>query len=152
MAIPSIDEVISGQFRFLGQHLSTTVGQFTGTREEKYRLDPPYQRPDVWTIEQRENLIRSVFAGIPIPPVIVNYRQGQGIYNVIDGRQRLTTICMFMHDKLVVDGYKFSTMPQAVQRQFENAALPCIECRFKTEAEEEVYYNVFNYSGTVHQH
>src|ERR1044071_6477591 len=66
-------------------------------------LDPPYQRGDVWTEEQRVNLIRSLLMGVPIPALIVNRRGGNSAwsekygdvgeawYACIDGKQRITT-------------------------------------------------------------
>lgn len=68
-------------------------------------LDPPYQRGDVWTDDQRMGLVRSWLMGIPIPAVVINdrsspswahanpgYFDGDGtpaIYAVIDGKQRI---------------------------------------------------------------
>lgn len=68
-------------------------------------LDPPYQRGDVWTAEQRMGLIRSWMQGVPIPAVIINDRISPAwfranpqdrndppyAYAVIDGRQRIQT-------------------------------------------------------------
>lgn len=68
-------------------------------------LDPPYQRGDLWTTDQRIGLVRSWLTGVPIPAIIVNDRasawwtdidaydpKGLGPnYAVIDGKQR--TLC-----------------------------------------------------------
>jgi len=160
--LPTIQETMDGTLPFLGQTYAFAVSEYCSARGERmYRLNPSYQRPDVWTTEQRENFIRSLFANIPVPPVIINelpssridYSQGDTPYhyNVIDGRQRLTTLRMFMHGDLVVDGYTYETLPTKFKWQFENAPFPSIRVRFETEEEEAVYYNIFNYSGTKHE-
>src|SRR3982750_3802352 len=65
-------------------------------------VDTPYQRGDVWTEEQRRNLIKSLIMGIPTPAVILNARHlvrewratdpnADIGWSCIDGKQRLTT-------------------------------------------------------------
>jgi hypothetical protein len=79
-------------------------------------LDPPYQRGDVWTIEQRMGLVRSWLQGVPIPAVIINDRcsptwfaanpQDRAnpvyAYAVIDGRQRIQTAIDWFAGELLV--------------------------------------------------
>lgn len=65
-------------------------------------IDLPYQRGEVWTTDQRVELVRSWLTATPIPAVIVNDRcnhlwtdanghvdNDEPIYAVIDGKQRL---------------------------------------------------------------
>lgn len=65
-------------------------------------LSPSYQRGDVWGTIRRRNFIRSLLMGIPIPSLVVNQRMfaegWQEDYRVavIDGKQRITTIFMFL--------------------------------------------------------
>lgn len=80
-------------------------------------LNPPYQRGDVWTTDQRVALIYSWLTGATVPSITVNDRSGHiwkdkknfdirktdsGIWAVIDGRQRLTTAVMWMQGKFAV--------------------------------------------------
>lgn len=37
-------------------------------------VDTPYQRGPVWTQEQRQNLVRSLLRGLPIPAIVLNDR------------------------------------------------------------------------------
>jgi len=61
-------------------------------------LSPSYQRADVWPTGDAQLLIESVLRGVPLPSVIILKLQGEsGItYEVVDGKQRLTSILRFM--------------------------------------------------------
>lgn len=56
---------------------------------------PEFQRIFRWTVEQQSRLIESIFLGIPIPPIFVAQRS-DGVWDVVDGVQRLSTIFRFM--------------------------------------------------------
>ncbi|WP_328915189.1 MULTISPECIES: DUF262 domain-containing protein [unclassified Streptomyces] len=56
---------------------------------------PEFQRIFRWTLEQQSRLIESVFLGIPVPPIFVAQR-ADGVWDVVDGVQRLSTIFRFM--------------------------------------------------------
>ena len=56
---------------------------------------PEFQRIFRWTDEQQSRLIESIFLGIPIPPIFVAQRS-DGVWDVVDGVQRLSTIFRFM--------------------------------------------------------
>ena len=54
-------------------------------------IHPEFQRFFRWSDRQKTNLIESILLGIPIPPVFVSQRD-DGIWDVVDGLQRLSTI------------------------------------------------------------
>ncbi|AYF97001.1 DUF262 domain-containing protein [Protaetiibacter intestinalis] len=58
-------------------------------------VHPEFQRIFRWTLEQQSKLIESIFLGIPIPPIFVATRK-DGVWDVVDGVQRLSTIFRFM--------------------------------------------------------
>lgn len=64
----------------------------------KLNLTPSYQRGDVWGTGARQLLIESVLRGIPLPSVILlKPSDGQSqLYEVVDGKQRLTSILRFV--------------------------------------------------------
>lgn len=71
-------------------------------------LDPNYQRRDVWTIDKQTAFIESLFMGIVVPPIYVVENLGDDFldeikYEVVDGKQRLTAIDMFINGKLKLD-------------------------------------------------
>lgn len=54
-------------------------------------IHPEFQRFFRWSSQQKSNLIESILLGIPLPPIFVSQR-GDGVWDVIDGLQRLSTI------------------------------------------------------------
>ena len=58
-------------------------------------LSPSYQRGDVWPTADSQVLIESIVRGIPLPSVII-LKQGGSPYEVVDGKQRLTSILRFI--------------------------------------------------------
>jgi len=72
----------------------------------KYNYDPVYQRKSVWTDEKRAFLIDSILKNFPIPPIFlhqkINPDTGKTNFDVVDGKQRLTAITMFIRNELPV--------------------------------------------------
>ena len=63
---------------------------------EKAELDihPEFQRFFRWSLRQKSRLIESLLLGIPIPQIFVAQRP-DGVWDVVDGLQRLSTIFEF---------------------------------------------------------
>lgn len=59
------------------------------------KLDPDFQRHAVWTPKQKSELVESILMGIPLPLIYVK-EDDKGVYIIVDGRQRLTTLFQFM--------------------------------------------------------
>jgi len=59
------------------------------------KLDPDIQRYAVWSPKQKSELIESILMGIPLPLIYVK-EDDKGVYIIVDGRQRLTTLFQFM--------------------------------------------------------
>lgn len=62
----------------------------------KINLAPSYQRGDVWNNNDRSALIESVLRGIPLPSVILLRNPDGKPKEVVDGKQRLTSIQRFV--------------------------------------------------------
>lgn len=94
-------------------------------------LNPPYQRPSVWTQDQRINLVRSWLSGVPVPAVIINTRGGNPAwevgpkrrvpgghyYAVVDGKQRIETAVAWFEGDLAVPASWFD--PEVVETTVE---------------------------------
>ncbi|VHH09567.1 HNH endonuclease family [Streptococcus pyogenes] len=68
-------------------------------------LDPDYQRGDVWDDAKRTAFIESLFMGIIVPPIYVVEVPKKDIldkvrYEVVDGKQRLTSIFRFIKNEI----------------------------------------------------
>lgn len=57
-------------------------------------IRPEYQRLFRWTRNQKTTLIESILLGIPVPPIFVA-EDGNGIWELVDGLQRVSTIISF---------------------------------------------------------
>ena len=81
------------------------------------------QRELCWTLEQKRELIMSVLLERTIPPlsIIISYKQNDEnpIMEIIDGKQRLSTLLEFMEDEfsIILEGkeYLFSQLPEDYQ-------------------------------------
>lgn len=64
----------------------------------RLNLNPEFQRNSVWTSKDRSKLIDSVLKNYPLPAIFLYQRDNNGkvINDVIDGKQRLETVLMFM--------------------------------------------------------
>jgi len=60
-------------------------------------LEPGFQRQSVWTERDRMKLIDSILRNYPLPAIFLYKREEDGnlVYDVIDGKQRLESIFMF---------------------------------------------------------
>lgn len=73
-------------------------------RRSYINTSPAYQRSSVWRNHHRQGLVDSILQGYPIPPLYI-YRPSKIQYDVIDGKQRIETVVMFINDKLTVPDY-----------------------------------------------
>lgn len=68
---------------------------------KELQLDPEFQRNNVWENSQKHELIESLLMGIPIPVIYV-FENEHGIKQMVDGRQRITTIIEFMNNRFAL--------------------------------------------------
>ena len=64
-------------------------------KDDELELHPEFQRFYRWSDEQKSRLIESLLLGIPIPSFFV-YQRPDGVWDVIDGLQRLSAIFQLM--------------------------------------------------------
>ncbi len=64
-------------------------------RQSELVIRPEFQRLFRWGSAQKSRLIESLLLGIPLPSSFVMQRE-DGVWEVIDGLQRLSTILEFM--------------------------------------------------------
>lgn len=72
----------------------------------KYDFDPAYQRKSVWSDEKQSFFIDSIFKNFPIPPIFLHQKiddaVGKTTYDIIDGKQRLTSIIRFINNEIPI--------------------------------------------------
>ena len=129
---------------------------------EKY--DYNLQRPFVWTLHQQQELIWSIFMGRPIPPFVfihhANSRMDDNesaIIQIIDGKQRLTTIFRYMDNEfpIIVDGEEvfFKDLDKRAQHRIDFFDMRAqIYYSYKenpiTDDEKIIIFNHYNFAGT----
>ena len=92
--------------RYYRKSTSITISNFYEQYQlGKYKFDPPYQRDmNVWDVEQKSFLLDTIFKNFPIPPIFLEQRinpdTGITNYDVIDGKQRLSTIIGFINNEV----------------------------------------------------
>jgi hypothetical protein len=73
-------------------------------------LAPDFQREFVWKLKQKSELIESILMGIPLP-MIYFFEGDSGIIQVVDGKQRLTSLFEFLDDKFPLS-HSLSILPK----------------------------------------
>lgn len=92
-------------------------------------IQPEYQRLFRWSIEQRSQLIESILLELPIPQIFV-IENPDGVLELIDGLQRISTILQFIHAETIgleplqlygcglikgLNGLKFADLPLSLR-------------------------------------
>jgi hypothetical protein len=76
-------------------------------------FDVDYQRDHVWTLEDKVDLIDSIYNNVDIGKFVFVERSlgvRTKLFEIIDGKQRLTAICEFYEDRFQYKGYYFSQL------------------------------------------
>jgi len=130
-------------------------------------LDPPYQRGDVWGPRRRRLLIQSLLRGLPVGDVFLNVRDDDLMTTaVIDGKQRITTVRLFLDGHLSVpaswfrdtdieateatddDLYvRYTGLTRIGQRRFERARFTTQRLQLATVDEEAEMFTLINFGG-----
>lgn len=91
-----IEEVNQKRKEIRTDGYAISIGEWSSLYESReIDIHPEFQRFYRWSDVQKTNLIESILLGIPIPPVFVSQRK-DGVWDVVDGLQRLSTIYQFM--------------------------------------------------------
>lgn len=122
----------------------------------KLILQPEFQRKYVWDVKRASRLVESVLLDIPLPIIYLN-EEADGLQNVIDGQQRLTSLFSFKRGAFLEDGapfklkslealdewngYSFKELPDDLQEKFSDYGLRTI--LFKKESDKGLQYEIF---------
>jgi len=86
-------------------------------------FDIDYQRDHVWTLADKVALIESIFNNIDIGKFVFvqrNYGTEGCLYEIIDGKQRLTALREFYEDRFQYKGFYFSELSQFDKNKFDD--------------------------------
>lgn len=114
-------------------------------------LEPDYQRNVVWTEEKQSNLISSLLSHFYIPPILLSAHPNSSTghqYTCIDGKQRLSSIKLFMQNIIPVAdasklkfyysarGQRKRALPGDVAKRFRRESVPVVIYENLTDAQE----------------
>ena len=93
--MPLQDEIDNRAKQIHTDGYSLSIGELMSLYKDKeIDIHPEFQRFYRWKPLQKTKLIETILVGIPIPPIFVSQRE-DGVWDVIDGLQRLSTIFEF---------------------------------------------------------
>lgn len=149
---PNVEEEISRyQQGLVLQSSDLSLGAITSmVNKETIDISPTFQRRDRWKATAQSRLIESFLLNIPVPPVYLS-EDPEGTYAVIDGKQRITAIHLFMTHKLTLTGLQMLTKLNGLKcRDFPKSITNSLEVRpyvrtvtLLRQSGERVRYEVF---------
>lgn len=124
------DEIQAAKGEIFSTGYEMSIGELINLyRDEEMRIDPAFQRLFRWDETRKTRFIESLLLGIPIPPIFV-FQDEHGVWELIDGLQRLSTVFQFVNQlrgaradelgPLVLGGTNF--LPSLAGKRWEPSA------------------------------
>lgn len=125
-----MDEVQAARKQVVTDGYEMSLGELINLyRGDELRIDPVFQRLFRWDDERKTRFIESILLGIPFPPIFV-FQDQNGVWELIDGLQRLSTVFQFTGDlkgdraeelgPLILNGTLF--LPSLSGKRWEDSA------------------------------
>lgn len=145
----------------LGRLVEMTPADATMPAERKLLglVLPPWQRPEVWTVDQKRRFIEGVFLGLGCGFYVTNGLEwvDSGASApmsgwLIDGQQRISAVRDFLRGDLVVFGdVRFPELTKPEQLRFCRVPFPCVELEYCDDENTLLeLYDRMNFGGTAH--
>jgi len=144
------DSVYPANIKFSTEHSS--VYELKRQFEDRKQIDmtPSYQRQYVWSQKQKSELIESILMGIPLP-IMYFFENSKGMYQVVDGKQRLSSLFDFINNKYSLSdltilrglkGKKFKELEASQQVKIEDHKIFVNVIQFPTP--DRVKFDIFD--------
>ncbi|ALG28130.1 hypothetical protein AOZ07_03375 [Glutamicibacter halophytocola] len=150
-----------------GQSLQSLYTQYA---KDTFLVNRRYQRKLVWAVDEKERLIDSIIAQLPIPLILLAEHQEDrsSSFEIIDGLQRLNAIFAFIENEFSYEGAYFDlesladtkylrdsnllvqktpTLPRSTCLAIVNYQLPISIYRSATESSVDEVFRRINSSG-----
>jgi len=111
----------------------------------KLDIRPPYQRNFIYKDKPRDAVIDTVKKGFPLNVMYWAVRKN-GEFEVIDGQQRIISICTYVHGDYSINGLAFDNLPDDKQKDIMNYPLTVYFCT-GTESEKLDWFKTINIAG-----
>jgi hypothetical protein len=118
-------------------------------------FEPEYQRDYVWEIQDKINLVDSIFNNVDIGKLaFIRYNTEQWSklgfgYEILDGKQRIKAILDFYEDRFKYQGKYFSDLSHRDQWHFENYPISLAEASNLTRKQILRYFIKLNTGGKI---
>lgn len=115
-----------------------------------------YQRDYVWGHEEQQTFLRVLVSGFPVGSVALakapDWAEAEGSYiEVVDGKQRLTTLSLFINDEIPIvlngEGIYWSEFTRAEQLAFGRPTLSAVILDDANERDRIAYFVAVNFTG-----
>lgn len=121
------------------------------------KLQPDFQRGEVWTSPKKTKLIDTLLRGWQIPPVHIIQLEDSNVSEVLDGQQRLAAIRDFFSNKIKIDGgiepedieikkldgLTFNELPEDIKYKLEEMPLRIFTIyEYNPEETAELFYRL----------
>lgn len=111
-------------------------------------FNPSYQRDYVWSAADKEALLESIFTHVDIGKFLFNYVYADKYgYEIVDGKQRLSTLIEFFEDKITYKGVHYSELCKEDRYIFDNYTVCYADLRYAEEKDVLRYFIRVNTTG-----
>ena len=115
--------------------------------EGKLDIRPPYQREFIYNVKQRDAVIDTVFKGHPLNSIYWSVKEN-GEFEVIDGQQRIISICQFCEGDFSFNGRYFHSLQEDEVEKINNYKLNVYFCS-GADSEKLSWFETINIAGAV---
>lgn len=134
---------------FMQQQVSSLVESYVIAFAVDF--NPPYQRGLVWDLEDEQKLIESVFNRVDIGKFVFIHKgySSELMYEILDGKQRLSTLYRFFTDQFQYKGFYYSELSFKLKNVFDDTPVAVAVTRQENLKEKDVlnYFLKLNTSG-----
>ena len=124
------EEVQAARKKVVTDGYDMSVGELINLyNNNELKIDPVFQRLFRWDDERKTRFVESLLLGIPLPPIFV-FQDDKGVWELIDGLQRLSTVLQLTGDlkgeraaelgSLVLNGTRF--LPSLNGKRWQESA------------------------------
>jgi len=125
-----IEEVQKARQEVVTDGYEMSIGEVINLyKDEELVIDPVFQRLFRWDDQRKTRFIESLLLGIPVPPIFV-FQDEDGIWELIDGLQRVSTLLQLTGDlrgeraeelgPLILNGTRF--LPSLNNKRWKDTA------------------------------
>ncbi|QPI17892.1 hypothetical protein POP12_100 [Pectobacterium phage POP12] len=127
-------------------------------KQDALDMNPSYQRDYVWTQKEQNEFLNTLLSGFPIGVIAISdnsrtkgFMETKWI-EVIDGKQRLTTLGLVFSNKIPLplsDGSNvfWDDLTPPESRKFRSIPMSCIDLSDSTEKERIEFFYRVNFTG-----